>query len=298
MSTQRPFAAVYTPQYYAETSTPSMRKLPLVAEAVVQKGLVQLVAPTPTQVTELIPALRTLHDPAYVDAFLKGASSLASSNGFQWTPAIRDGVLAINAGQLTGAEYALREGIAANIAQGFHHATYRSGGGFCTFNGLALVAQTFAPHKVVVLDCDEHGGNGTEEFTTRIPSLHNYSINGSPFGCSDKERSISQTLPSVTHNFNHYRSALSQAFAYIRSVRPALVIYQAGVDCHQDDPLGSLGLTTSQLYERDTRVFKFCKEEKLPVLFVLAGGYQEPLRERLVPLHVQTFSAAHDVYSK
>jgi acetoin utilization deacetylase AcuC-like enzyme len=47
----------------------------------------------------------------------------------------------VQAGQLLGAEIALKEGIAANIAQGFHHASYESGAAYCTFNGLALVAK-------------------------------------------------------------------------------------------------------------------------------------------------------------
>ncbi len=54
---------------------------------------------------------------------------------------LRDAVLRINAGQLMAAEMALQKGIAANVAQGFHHAVYEYGGSFCTFNGLALVAQ-------------------------------------------------------------------------------------------------------------------------------------------------------------
>ncbi len=59
------------------------------------------------------------------------------------------------------AEMALQKGIAANVAQGFHHAVYEYGGSFCTFNGLAFVAQQNPNKKIFVLDCDQHGGNGT-----------------------------------------------------------------------------------------------------------------------------------------
>ena len=43
-------------------------------------------------------------------------------------------------------------------------------------------------------------------------------------------------------------------------------------------------------------VLRFCKSEGIPVLFVLAGGYQTPIEEKLLPLHLNTFSAAYEEY--
>jgi len=51
------------------------------------------------------------------------------------------------------------------------------------------------------------------------------------------------------------------------------------------------------MFERDRIVFEFCRQKGLPVLFVLAGGYQEPIREKLLPLHLNTFRAAHAVFA-
>ena len=48
------------------------------------------------------------------------------------------------------------------------------------------------------------------------------------------------------------------------------------------------------LYERDLMVFKLAKKYNIPIMFVLAGGYQK--LETLVPLHVNTFKAANEVY--
>ena len=153
----------FSPRYSAETPTASMRKLGPVIWDALEHGLADLHIPEPVDRETLC----RLHDPAYVDAFLNGRGPLASAQGWPWTPQIRDGVLAINGGQLLGARLALEHGIAANIAQGFHHAGYQRGGGYCTFNGLALVAQEFPDQRVFVLDCDEHGGNGTQEFVPR-----------------------------------------------------------------------------------------------------------------------------------
>lgn len=281
--------ACFSPLYSAETPTASMRKLGPVAWHAVEQGLAEVEVPEPVDPDKL----RRLHAPEYVDAFLVGKGPLACSQGWAWTPQIRDGVLAIHGGQLLAAELALQLGIAANIAQGFHHASYARGGGYCTFNGLALIAQEFPDKRVMVLDCDEHGGNGTEDFTHRLPNLYNFSINGNRFGMRGGERSICRNVRRVTNDFGLYHQALDDAFDMVEAWRPDLILYQAGADPHINDPLGSLGMTTEQMEERDRIVFEFCRRKGLPILFVLAGGYQEPIRSKLLPLHLNTFRAAH-----
>ena len=190
----------------------------------------------------------------------------------------------------------MQQGIAANIAQGFHHATYARGGGYCTFNGLALVAQQFPERLICILDCDEHGGNGTQDFTERLSNLRNYTINGTNFGCQTTERSITWTLQPVTDCFEVYLDALKEAFRMVEKWKPDLIIYQAGADPHINDPLGTLGMTTDQLLQRDQHVFQLFRKAGIPVFIVLAGGYQEPIETALVPLHLNTFRAAHEVY--
>jgi acetoin utilization deacetylase AcuC-like enzyme len=282
----------YSPFYFAVTTSACMRKLPLVAAAVEQAGLAELVDPGFVDTEKL----RRLHRPEYVDAFMAGTEPLASSQGLTWSEQVRNGVLATNAGQLLAAENAFRDGIAANIAAGFHRAEYAFGTNFCTFNGLALVAQEFPQKKIFVLDCDEHGGKGTEDFTHRLPNLFNFTIYGSSLGCRGSERSVCRMLPQVTNDFGLYLDALEQAREHIERWRPDLIIYSAGVDAHIDDPLGTLGMTTRQLMERDEYVFAFCRALAIPMFFVLAGGYQEPISERLVPLHVNTFKAAAKIF--
>ena len=291
-SPRRVIPTCFSPLYSADTPTASMRKLGPVAWHATEQGLADIEVPGPIDHD----LLRRLHDPAYVDAFLAGHEPLASSQGWTWTPQIRDGVLAINSGQLLGAKLALEQGIAANIAQGFHHAGYARGSDYCTFNGLALVAQEFPDRRVFVLDCDAHGGNGTEEFTHRLPNLFNFSIHGSSFGMRGGKRSICRKVKRLTGDFAPYRQALDDAFDMVESFRPDLILYQAGADPHIADPLGSLKMTTEQMMERDRVVFEFCHRKDFPVLFVLAGGYQEPILTKLLPLHLNTFRAAVEVW--
>jgi acetoin utilization deacetylase AcuC-like enzyme len=48
------------------------------------------------------------------------------------------------------------------------------------------------------------------------------------------------------------------------------------------------------MMQRDRMVFEFAHRYQIPVLFVLAGGYQT--LDQLVDLHVNTFLAARAVY--
>lgn len=283
--------ACYSPRYYAQTHTNSMEKLTAVAEVLKQQQLVELIDPGLID----IDILKKLHNPQYVDAFFAGDSSFATVQGFKpWNPQLRDAILSVQAGQLVGAEIALKEGIAANIAQGFHHASYDSGAAYCTFNGLALIAKQFPDKRIFILDCDQHGGDGTAIFTNRMPNLINFGIFGIRFGCKAGERSLTRYIHPKQGNFDLYREAILEAFQYASRWDADLIVYQAGMDCHQHDKYGSKWFTTALLFERDRIVFEMAKKMKIPLLFVLAGGYQ-PL-EDLVPLHVNTFKAAHQIY--
>ncbi|MBK0062969.1 MULTISPECIES: histone deacetylase [unclassified Acinetobacter] len=283
--------ACYSPRYYARTHTNSMEKLSAVAEALEQKQLVSCVDPGMIDV-EL---LKLLHCPEYVDAFISGKQPEASIQGFrEWNSQLRDAILSIQAGQLVAAEIAFKEGIAANIAQGFHHASYESGAAYCTFNGLALIARHYPKKNIFVLDCDQHGGDGTAQFTTKLANLINFGIFGIRFGCRANSRNFTRYIHPRHGDFEQYLEALNESFELIERYQTDLIVYQAGMDCHQKDKYGSKWLTTELLYQRDQYVFEMAKKKRIPLLFVLAGGYQ-PLKD-LVPLHVNTFIAANKVY--
>ena len=65
--------------------------------------------------------------------------------------------------------------------------------------------------------------------------------------------------------------ALETAF---RDFRPDFVIYNAGTDCMEEDPLGALNISPQGIIKRDEVVFRHCYERnKVPVVMVLSGGY-------------------------
>ena len=82
---------------------------------------------------------------------------------------------------------AFREGIAANIAGGTHHAYADKGGGFCVFNDAAVAARLMqAEHargsrtslQVAIVDLDVHQGNGTARIFRDDPSVFTLSLHG------------------------------------------------------------------------------------------------------------------------
>lgn len=261
--------AYYAPSY-APADSATLSRLALAARMLERDGLAELHAP-PAFDTRLLDGL---HDAGYVQAFLHGGEPLASSQGLRWSPAIRDATLAMLSGQLEAARHALAHGVAMNLARGFHHAVPERGSGYCAINGLALTARQLPDQRVLVVDCDEHGGNGTEEFAARLPNLYNVSIFGTRFGCHGGIRSWAYQVRVAEQGFAAYRQALHEVRVRIEEIAPQLIIYQAGVDCHVDDPKNTVGLSTRQLALRDSFVFEVARERGIPLVFLVAGGYQ------------------------
>ncbi len=85
-----------------------------------------------------------------------------------------------------------------------------------------------------------------------------------------------------------------EAFEQILEQKTELLIYQAGMDCHQADPYGSSWFDSVAIYQRDCMVFEFARKHRIPMMFVLAGGYQA--LPDLVKLHISTFRAAGQFY--
>lgn len=275
---------------YAPADVPLLARLGVTAARLERLRLIDLRAPQRIDLQRL----SGLHDDAYLQAFLDGIEPMASRQGIPWSPAVRDATLAMLGGQLAAAEAAQRHGIAMNIARGFHHAVPASGSGYCPLNGLALLAHVAPTRRVMVVDCDEHGGNGTEEFAARLPNLYNVSIFGTRFGCRGGVRSWAMQVRVREQGFQPYLDALRDMEALVDAHRPDLLVYQAGADCHENDPKSQVGLTTRQLFARDLAVFRMARTRAIPIVFVVAGGYQNA--ERVARLNANTVRAARWIW--
>ncbi len=234
---------------------------------------------TPAPVT--IDDLALAHDRAFVEGVLAGRIP----NGFGNTlPEVAASLPYTTGALLAGAREAIATRcVAVAPVSGFHHAGYDFAGGFCTFNGPVVVAQVLRrdglARRVGILDFDHHYGNGTDDIIGRLRLAHvaHYSA-GREYRQRSQATAFLERIPDL-----------------VAAMRDCdVIVYQAGADPHVDDPLGGW-LTTDELAERDRRVFVWCRQLGVPVVWNLAGGYQRPLR-RVLEIHDNTLSACAAIY--
>jgi acetoin utilization deacetylase AcuC-like enzyme len=286
-----------------------MRKFQAVADGLAGRSGVRVEAPAPVGSEELL----RVHTSDYLEAVRTGEPRpLAESQKFPWSPALWPSVLLTNGGALAAAERALDDGVAAALASGFHHSHADHGEGFCTFNGLVVAAEALRSRgrlrRVAVLDLDLHYGNGTASLCGARPWLFNCSIYGNDYWRNTPYRDVENVRHEDGPNHVSFalpngsgRAALLAALeqgskAILAFGRPDLVLYQAGADPYREDPYSPLELDQADLRERDRWVFDWAKRERLPLAWVLAGGYTRDL-SKVVEVHLGTFDAAQAVYA-
>jgi len=250
----------------------------------------------PVEIMPVIPVtsseLELVHEKEYVEDVL----ACRINNGFgNKLKTIADSLLWTNGSFVSAAKYAVENKVCTvSPTSGFHHAEYYSGGGFCTFNGLMLAAVLLKNSKLVenvaIADLDMHYGNGTDSILQQLPIdfVSHYTFGGHldsvDFGKKSRIKfgeMYNSMLPDIIHKL-------------LKDVD--ILFYQAGADPHVDDPFGGV-LTTADLRERDRIVFSIAKENKVPVVWNLAGGYQTDFSKVLeihnntALLHVELFES-------
>lgn len=178
---------------------------------------------------------------------------------------------------------AMLRGVAANLAGGTHHAYADKGSGFCVFNDAAVATRLAQaewgrsqrqPLQVAVIDLDVHQGNGTAHIFKKDNSVFTLSLHGDknfPFRKEDSDLDV--PLPDGCSDAD-YLTALELALDDMaHRFTPGLVIFLAGADPFVGDRLGRLSLSMDGLEARDRRVFDWCFTRRIPLAFVMAGGY-------------------------
>jgi acetoin utilization deacetylase AcuC-like enzyme len=258
--------------------SPSASKPRLVVDAWRCAGLpIDLRGVAPATVEDLCLA----HDPTFVSSVLEGTAQNGFGNN---RPDVARSLPFTTGAMLNAADAALECGIACAPVSGFHHAGYAAPGGFCTFNGLMVTAlkllRANRVSKVLILDLDQHYGNGTDEI----------------------KRSLGIKKEIVNATFGRWYGSPSDAPQYMARLRVAakrfpefdLVLYQAGADLHVADPLGGV-LDSDQMRERDSTVFEAARRSGVPLAWNLAGGYQDPISS-VVRIHRATMEECVKAY--
>lgn len=234
--------------------------------------------------------IKLAHDSAYVGAVL----ACREENGFGNKSAeVAASLLYTTGSMFAAAKHALTSGIAVSPTSGFHHASYGFGGGFCTFNGLVITALKLKNlglvKAILILDFDGHYGDGTDS-CIKAAGAQDWLFNVTRSKHYDDTKScLRMTRPARLYEY----------VVNDMTVRPDLVLYQAGADLWSGDPLGAGLLSTEQMRERDSGIFTAALQNDVPIVMNLAGGYATDASGTIAPvlkLHRQTIEEAIKVF--
>eukprot|EP00897_Mesotaenium_endlicherianum_P010621 jgi/Mesen1/9588/ME000657S08868 len=161
-------------------------------------------------------------------------------------------------GTVLAGKLALERGWAVNVGGGFHHASGAEGGGFCVYADITLCIH-FAFAKLGLSRTPQpRPGFGTESSCRYIQR---------PGNLSAGERS----------RFHFYNSFFFKKLTELQVAEeefvPELIVYVAGTDVLQGDPLGRLQVSAEDIVRRDEAVFAHARRRGIPIVMLTAGGY-------------------------
>jgi acetoin utilization deacetylase AcuC-like enzyme len=162
-----------------------------------------------------------------------------------------------------------------------HHATPRTGMGFCLFANAAIAAyyalEQANIERVAILDWDVHHGNGTESIVENHPKIAYCSLHQSPCYPGTgraKDRGKYNNILNIPMNpgstFPDYQTAfIEQVIPFLQTFSPDILIVSAGYDANKNDPLAEISLQPEDYSKFTEYALQICPK----ILFGLEGGY-------------------------
>lgn len=242
------------------------------------------------------------HSPDYLEKLKQGRLSEKEQRriGFPQSPELIERELIITQGTIDCCYYALKNGIAMNVAGGTHHAFKDRGEGFCLLNDFGVAAnyllQKGLAQKILIIDLDVHQGNGTAKLFEEEEKVFTFSMHGKHNYPFHKEKSdLDIELNDGIEN-DEYLALLYQTLpGLIEKVNPDFAFYLSGVDVLETDKFGKMKLTIEGCRQRDLFVFSTLKTGNIPVAVSMGGGYS-PQIKTIIDAHCNTFRAAGNIY--
>ncbi|XP_069062718.1 histone deacetylase 11 isoform X2 [Pleurodeles waltl] len=186
--------------------------------------------------------------------------------------------------KLKAGKLAMERGWAINVGGGFHHCSGDKGGGFCAYADITLTIKFLFERvegvsKATIIDLDAHQGNGherdfLEDNRVYIMDVYNrYIYPGDGFAKRAIKRKIE--LDWGTEDEEYLHKVKTQMEGALNEMKPDIIVYNAGTDILEGDPLGGLSISPQGIIKRDEIVFETAKRHKIPILMVTSGGYQK-----------------------
>ena len=181
-----------------------------------------------------------------------------------------------------------------------HHAEKNKAMGFCIYNNVAVGAQylldKYKLNKVAIVDFDVHHGNGTQDIfydneKVLYISTHQYPFYPGTGGDDEKGKYnniFNIPLPAGTTS-EEYLSAYEFVLKKLKEFKPEFILFSAGFDAHENDPLAQFQLKSKDFYELSKRTLslaKSCCNGK--VVSILEGGYDLNALKESVDYHVKS----------
>lgn len=243
-----------------------------------------------------------VHDPEYVSDLLNITldQKAARKIGFPLSEELIAREMIIADGTMKASEFALKHGIAMNIAGGTHHAFTNRGEGFCMLNDQAIGARYLLEKglakKILIVDLDVHQGNGTAEIFKNDDTVFTFSMHGKANYPFHKEQSdLDIPLENETKDEEYLRILKQTLPILIKEQEPDFIYYLCGVDVIESDKLGKISLSIEGCKERDRFVLECCKNHQIPVMCSMGGGYSKDIKI-IVEAHANTFRLAQEIY--
>ena len=166
-----------------------------------------------------------------------------------------------------------------------HHAEKDKAMGFCIYNNVAVGAHylidKYKFNKIAIIDFDVHHGNGTQNIFYDNEKVLYISTHQYPFypgtGANNEKGKHSNILniplPAGT-NSEEYMNAYEHVLKKLKEFKPEFLLFSAGFDAHQDDPLAQFKLKSKDFYDITKRTLKVInKSINNKVVSILEGGY-------------------------
>lgn len=224
----------------------------------------------------------------------------AKKIGFPLSEDLVEREIIIADGTIKASEFALKYGVAMNIAGGTHHAFTNRGEAFCLLNDQAIAARYLQNNnlakKILIIDLDVHQGNGTAEIFKNENSVFTFSMHGKNNYPFKKEKSdLDIALNDDTDDTAYLNLLKNELPKLIKEQQPDFIYYLCGVDVLASDKLGKISLSIEGCKARDYFVINQCKLNKVPVMCSMGGGYSQNIKT-IIEAHSNTFRVTQNLF--
>jgi acetoin utilization deacetylase AcuC-like enzyme len=176
-----------------------------------------------------------------------------------------------------------RKGIAINLGGGFHHAGIVSGkdmyGGYCVIADIPVAIHHLRKahsevQKILILDCDQHCGDGNTFTFEDDDTIFTFSIHQNQYFRPRTKKNNLDIVTGRNPGTKRYLSLLESGLKQVYSrFFPDIVFYIEGADPYVNDLGGGMGISREGLLMRDRLVFESVTNRDLPFVVTMGGGY-------------------------